>query len=99
MKGRMATCLIVDDDEWTREYVAELTRRLGLEAVIARDGIEASAMMDERRFDVVFLDLDLPGMPGEAVLQSLTTSRKRPGAIIVMSGSRERLERISPARI
>lgn len=90
-------CLVVDDDDWTRDYVRELLARLGIESESASDGLEAAAMLDEHPYEVVFLDLDLPEYPGEAVLQGLVTSRKRPTSIVVMSGAPERLARISPA--
>lgn len=87
----------MDDDDWTREYVRELLGRFGVDAESASDGVEAASMLDENRYEVVFLDLDLPHMPGEAVLQGLVTSRRRPASIVVMSGAPERLARIAPS--
>lgn len=89
-----ARCLVVDDDDWSREYIVDVLHRFGITAEIARDGLEASALLDDNAYDLVFLDLDLPKIPGEAVLESLIPNRRRPGLIVAMSGSVDRLEKI-----
>jgi CheY-like chemotaxis protein len=88
-----ARCLIVEDDDWTRDYVTELLKHLGIHAEAAANGLEAAALLDEQRYDLVFLDLDLPQMPGEAILHGLVTSRTKPRAIALMS-TPDRLARI-----
>jgi len=85
---------VVDDDDWSRQYLVDVLHRFGIAAEVARDGLEAAALLDDNAYDIVFLDLDLPKLPGEAVLESLVSNRRRPGMIVVMSGSVERLERI-----
>jgi DNA-binding NtrC family response regulator len=63
--------LIVDDEE---ELVTVLVERLGLrgiEAQYALDGYGAVLKMRDERFDVVVLDLKLPGMSGREVLRRL----------------------------
>lgn len=96
MEPVRARCLVVDDDDWSREYILDLLRRLGVEGEFARDGLEAAALLDDNAYDLVFMDLDLPRLPGEAVLESLVSNRRRPGSIVVMSGMVERIEKISP---
>lgn len=96
MEPVRARCLVVDDDDWSREYVLDLLRRLGVTAEFARDGLEAAALLDDNAYDLVFMDLDLPQLPGEAVLESLVSNRRRPGSIVVMSGMVERIEKINP---
>lgn len=88
-------CLIVDDDDWSRDYVVDVLHRFGITAEVARDGLEAAALLDDNAYDLVFLDLDLPKLPGEAVLESMVPSRRRAGSIVVMSASVERLERVA----
>jgi len=41
----------------------------------AKDGTEALRMLSERTFDLVILDLNLPGLSGYDVLQQIDTSR------------------------
>ena len=56
--------LLVDDSDVNLEVVSEMLRRLGHEVSIAADGEVALATMTAQRFDVVFLDVQLPGMDG-----------------------------------
>jgi DNA-binding NtrC family response regulator len=63
--------LLVDDEE---ELVATLVERLGyrgIEAEFSLDGYDAMVKMRERAFDVVILDLKLPGMDGLELLKRL----------------------------
>lgn len=63
--------LLIDDEE---ELVTTLVERLGyrgVEAEYALDGYSALLMMREGDFDVVLLDLKLPGMGGREVLKRL----------------------------
>jgi two-component system OmpR family response regulator len=63
--------LLIDDEE---ELVATLAERLGyrgIEAEYALEGHEALAKMKDNDFDVVVLDLKLPGMSGLDVLARL----------------------------
>lgn len=63
--------LLIDDEE---ELVSTLVERLGyrdIEADYALDGQTALKKMHEGAFDVVVLDLKLPGMSGREVLRRL----------------------------
>ncbi len=63
--------LLVDDEE---ELVTALVERLGfrsIDADYALGGLEALEKMKTGKFDVVVLDLKLPGMDGVAVLKSI----------------------------
>lgn len=66
-------CLIVDDDPLIcdlLEHFAEETSYIS-SAVIVNDGIQAIKMVNEKPFDLVFLDLELPKMTGQEVLEQL----------------------------
>jgi DNA-binding NtrC family response regulator len=63
--------LLVDDEE---ELVTALVERLGYRGVhaeFALNGAEALEVMRKSTFDVVVLDLKLPGMDGTQVLASI----------------------------
>jgi CheY-like chemotaxis protein len=56
--------LLVEDSDVNLEVVSEMLRRLGHEVSLAADGEVALATMSSQRFDLVFMDVQLPGMDG-----------------------------------
>lgn len=74
--------LLIDDEE---ELVSALVERLGyrgVEADYALGGPEALEKMRRDIFDVVVLDLKLPGMSGGDVLKSI--KRDHPSVPVIM---------------
>jgi len=63
--------LIVDDEEQTRETLAELVSALGYETGSAANGQEAVAMLRRERYDLVLTDLLMPGMDGLDVVREI----------------------------
>jgi two-component system LytT family response regulator len=66
--------LIVEDERISRERLGELLEHVEwIECVgQAADGITAVRMIDEMRPDLVFLDIEMPGMTGIDVLSRIT---------------------------
>ena len=63
--------LLVDDEE---EFVSALAERLdirGIEALIATDGEQALEMLETDTFNVIVLDVIMPGISGLEVLQRI----------------------------
>ena len=80
--------LVVDDDQAMREFLGASLRLAGFDVRLVADGIAALREVDERRPDVVLLDLDLPIMNGFAVHEALrmqASTRELP--IVVVSGT------------
>lgn len=66
--GRM---LIVDDENLNRDMLARRLTREGCHSVGARSGPEALDLLSREEFDVVLLDIQMPGMNGIEVLQEI----------------------------
>lgn len=60
----MGRALIVEDDETNRTIAELLLQTLGLETSTAGNGVEALELMKELRFDIVFMDCQMPVMNG-----------------------------------
>src|SRR6516162_2607592 len=67
----LATILVVDDEELNREGLARRLQRHDYEVAVAKTGREAIELLGDRRFDLVLLDIMMPGMNGLEVLKFL----------------------------
>ena len=63
--------LVVDDEEVVRLGYRRVLSGDGFTVMAAGDGREALELMADKRFDVVLLDLRMPGMDGLAVLRAI----------------------------
>src|SRR3954451_23073206 len=71
MSGETYSLLIVDDEELNREGLARRLLRHGYEVTGVKSGREAIELLGGRRFDLVLLDIMMPGMNGLEVLRFL----------------------------
>lgn len=69
--------LLADDNPVTLEFLAAAVRRLGHDCRLAGDGNNALALAQAQHFDLLLLDLRMPGLDGRELLQRLRAS---PGA-------------------
>ncbi len=56
--------LIAEDNLINQKVAQSIFKNIGYEIEIAKNGIEAVAMVEEQRFDVIFMDLLMPEMDG-----------------------------------
>lgn len=61
--------LVIDDEENVRESSMRLLQRIGYDAHGAASGIEALAKISRESFDLLLLDIRMPGMDGIEVLR------------------------------
>jgi sigma-B regulation protein RsbU (phosphoserine phosphatase) len=71
MSAPQAALLVVDDEELNREGLARRLRRHDYDVALARSGREAIELLARRSFDLVLLDIMMPGMNGLEVLKFL----------------------------
>ena len=60
--------LVVDDDETSRDMLARRLRRSGYVVSAVANGLHALALARRQRFDLVLLDMIMPGLDGFQVL-------------------------------
>ena len=75
--------LVVDDDRTTRRMLRLQLEAAGHEVATARDGAAGLAKLSRSRFDVVLLDVWMPGMDGLEVLSRLRGAPSRPRVIVM----------------
>lgn len=89
--------LVVEDNDTSLKLACELLRMNGYEALAAGTGADALRLARERQPDLVLMDVQLPDMPGEAVLAALRADDRFGDTPVVavtayaMKGDRERL--------
>ena len=67
----MARILIAEDDPRLAAFLAKGLRAAGFTPTVCHDGDRAAALADDDDFDLVLLDLGLPGKDGLSVLRSV----------------------------
>ncbi len=65
--------LVVEDDKDFADSVAEMLELDGHQVTVLASGEEAVANYDEKAFDLVLLDIRLPGMNGLECLRAIRT--------------------------
>lgn len=75
--------LVVDDERNIRESIRKLFSLEGIEVVAASDGLEGKTALSERSFDAVVLDLRMPGMGGQALLEWIVAEGIRSPVIMI----------------
>jgi signal transduction histidine kinase/CheY-like chemotaxis protein len=81
--------LVVDDQPLNREVARAKLGRLGYSADLVEDGAAALAAVARRDYDVVFMDLHMPGMNGLEATARIkeTTAARRTPQVVAMTAS------------
>lgn len=65
--------LSVDDDGELRELLHELICQMGHASVTATDGVDALEKMEEKQFDIVITDINMPRLNGVGLIKRITS--------------------------
>ena len=88
MKEKKDLVLIVDDDEAVQSVLYKVIRSNGIEAKVVSSGEEALVQVKRNVFDLILLDVNMRGMDGFEVIQTMRRQGiKTP--IIIVSGRKE----------
>ncbi|MFA6385077.1 MAG: response regulator [Candidatus Omnitrophota bacterium] len=92
--------LIVDDSRMSRDMLAITLEQAGIQSKCAGDGKEALAILEKEMFDLIILDLILPGLDGFgvlAVIKELPLASKIP--VIILSARDSKQEKDEAKRL
>lgn len=85
--------LVVDDEPTVREVVVGYLRRDGHDVSVAADGHAAIALLDTQPFDLVVLDMMLPGVNGLDILRRIRSAGDMP--VIMLTARAEESDRVA----
>jgi adenylate cyclase len=89
MSAARGSLLVVDDDEMNRDMLGRRLERRGYTVARAADGQRALAMLDTQTFDVVLLDIMMPGISGLEVLRILRERHAMADLPVIMATARD----------
>jgi sigma-B regulation protein RsbU (phosphoserine phosphatase) len=94
MTGRL---LVVDDNEMNRDMLSRRLARKGHTVDVAEDGHRALAMVEKTDYDVVLLDIMMPGIDGYQVLETLRQENDSGDLPVIMATAKDASEDIVAA--
>jgi PAS domain S-box-containing protein/excisionase family DNA binding protein len=83
--GVLGNVLIVDDDPAILEMLSDIVSREEYKAVAVESGEKALEELKKQQFDLIFLDLLLPGMSGVEVFTELKKMHSR-ASVVILTG-------------
>ncbi len=84
--------LITDDDKQIRTSLARFLTESGFRVSAAEDGVAMLAAMEKRRFDLIVLDIMMPGEDGLSLCRRLRAANKIPVVLLTaISGETDRI--------
>lgn len=97
MMDETINILVVEDDDDINQLLCRILKKSQYKPQPAYSGTEAMLYLEQQDWDLVLLDLMLPGMNGEQVLEKITEKGSIP--IIIISAKNEKETKISSLRI
>lgn len=94
MAGVKASILVVDDEPAVRALFKEVLEKQGHTVVVVSSGADGLLLVKERDFDLVFMDLKMPGMDGAELFRQIRAIKPRlPVTIITAYPESEMMDR------
>ncbi len=78
--------LIADDDDTARLLMRAALRKAGYDVSLARDGADALRLFRMHRFDMVMLDIHMPGLTGHEICTTLRAEAGQWLPILMVTG-------------
>jgi sigma-B regulation protein RsbU (phosphoserine phosphatase) len=97
MPETAAHLLVVDDNEMNRDMLSRRLERRGYEVICAEDGEKALARIAAESFDLVLLDIMMPGLDGWEVLKRIRAIHPATALPVIMATAKDQREDIVKA--
>ncbi len=88
----MTSVLVVEDEPSIADTLAYLLRKEGFEVKVSDTGPDALAQMERAAYDIVLLDVMLPGMSGIEVCRSIRAKSQVP--VIMLTAKSDEIDKV-----
>lgn len=92
---RHSNVLIVEDDEFNRDLLQRRIEKSGFNTLCASNGKEALEVLENENFDLLLLDLMMPGIDGIEVLKRIRADKKYARIPVIMVSALDDSESIA----
>jgi excisionase family DNA binding protein len=102
-KQGQPTVLVVDDDPGIQDQFKSFLKKIGFSRVIVGTAKDAIASLKKQKFDLMFLDLQLPDVPGDQVYKTAKQIDPELNVVVITgypdSDMLNRILRVSPVTV
>lgn len=78
--------LVIDDEELIVKSLSKLLEKNGYAVLVAKNGQDALAMVEEENFDLIIADIRMPGMNGVEIIEEVCGKLKKNIPTIFITG-------------
>ncbi|MEP7284394.1 MAG: HAMP domain-containing sensor histidine kinase [Chloroflexota bacterium] len=88
-KGDQGHLLVVDDNEMNRDMLSRRLKREGFTVVVAEDGHQALQLLKQHKFDLIVLDIMMPGLSGFDMLPMIRSEYTLAELPVIMATAKD----------
>jgi len=88
-----AKILVAEDDKFNQELIKEILKKWSIEADIVADGVEAIEKVKNNKYDLIFLDINMPKMSGVEAIKEIKKLLSTPIVALTANAFKEDREK------
>lgn len=89
MKNKDSHILVIEDDTDINQLLVTILTKEGYEVTPSFSGTEARMQLERKEFSLIIMDLMLPGLSGEELLQEVREEKTTPVLVLTAKGGLE----------
>jgi len=86
------TILVAEDNPVNQKLLIQILQRLGYTADLAQNGIEVLEAVEQKLYDIVFMDVHMPVLDGLEATRTIVSNKKREERPIIVAVTADAME-------